>query len=110
MLGISLENQIGIVTGAGSPYGIGRSMVLALVKAGAKCIYACDLNLGNMESLEAEAKSINSASQIRGTLLDVSSESATIDLLRKIIQSHGRMDFFFANAGYAYYRYGTCLP
>lgn len=105
MLGVSLNNQVGIVTGAGSPYGIGRSMVLALAQAGAKCVYACDLNLSNMPSLEESVKSINSSCEVRGRLLDVSSEAATVNLLREIIKDCGRFDFFFANAGYAFYRY-----
>lgn len=105
MLGISLQYQVGIVTGAGSPVGIGRSMVVALAQAGAKCVYACDLNLSNMISLKESVEKINPDCEIRPQLLDVSSEAATDILLHDIIKVHGRFDFFFANAGYAFYRH-----
>lgn len=104
MLGISLSGQVGIITGAGSAYGIGRSMVLSAAAAGAKAIYACDLNLSYMEDLKKDAKAAGYDSIIVGYFLDVSDESQTVALVKEIIKRHGRLDFFFANAGYAVYR------
>lgn len=104
-IGISLEGQVGLVTGAGTPYGIGRSLVLELAKAGAKVIYACDLNTSYFETLKKEVKAIGSGSVVETELLDVSSEEATVALLKKILKTHGRFDFFFANAGFSNYRY-----
>ncbi|KAF4336780.1 fungal specific transcription factor factor [Fusarium beomiforme] len=104
MLPISLEGQVGLVTGAGSAYGIGRSMVLAAVSAGAKAVYACDLNLGSLSSLQAAAKALTPDCVVEGRQLDVSSEEQTLETLREILERHGRFDFFFANAGYAVYR------
>ncbi len=104
MLGISLKSQVGIVTGAGSSYGIGRSMVMALAQAGAKAVYACDLNLGEIASLQEAVKSLGTGCIVEGRLLDVASEEQTLAILREILKAHGRFDFFFANAGYAVYR------
>jgi NAD(P)-dependent dehydrogenase (short-subunit alcohol dehydrogenase family) len=104
MLGISLEGQVGLVTGAGSAYGIGRSMVIALAQAGAAAIYACDLNLGSIESLKEEVKSLGLPTLVQGRVLDVASEEQTVAVLQDILRAHGRFDFFLANAGYAVYR------
>ena len=101
----TLEGRVGIVTGAGSPYGIGRSLVIELAKAGAKAVYACDLNLGNISTLQQKVKETGSKCEVQGKLLDVASEEQTISVLKDILKEHGRVDFFFANAGYANYRY-----
>ncbi|POR38179.1 Levodione reductase [Tolypocladium paradoxum] len=104
MLGISIKGQVGIVTGAGSAYGIGRSMVIALAQAGAKAIYACDLNLGGIASLQDVVKSLGLECIVEGRQLDVASEEQTVAILKEILKCHGRFDFFIANAGYAVYR------
>ncbi|VUC26555.1 unnamed protein product [Clonostachys rosea] len=104
MLRISLSDQVGIVTGAGSAYGIGRSMVLAAASAGAAVVYACDLNLAAFESLKEAVKALDTGCEVVGHRLDVSSEEQTVSLLRDILKKHGRFDFFYANAGYAVYR------
>lgn len=96
-----LRGRIGLVTGAGSAYGIGRSIVLAAVAAGAKAVYACDLNTGNFDSLREAAKEINPSCWVEGRALDVSSEQDTIELLKEITKKHGRFDLYFANAGFA---------
>lgn len=106
-LKISLEGQVGLVTGAGTPYGIGRELVLKLAQAGAKAVYACDLNISNIESLQKAVRDSGSSCQVEGRYLDVVSEEKTIDILREIIKVHGRFDFYYANAGFANYRYGN---
>lgn len=106
-----LTSQVGIVTGAGSPYGIGRSLVLSLAIAGAKAVYATDLNLDNIATLRKEVEHSGSKCQIHGEILDVASEEQTIHIMRKIISTYGRLDFFFANAGIGGYRLAdTMLP
>jgi len=96
-----LQGKIGLVTGAGSGYGIGRSIVLAAVAAGVKAIYACDLNSGNFVSLQEAAQKINPSCHVEGRVLDVSSESDTVALLKEITKKHGRFDLYFPNAGFA---------
>lgn len=102
---ISLTGQVGLVTGAGTPYGIGRSLVIQLAKAGAKAVYACDLNTAHFDALKEDVKATGSDCFVEGCFLDVSSEEQTVALLKKIVKAHGRFDFFFANAGFANYRY-----
>lgn len=111
-----LHGQLGIDTGARSPCGIRRSLVLSLAIASAKAIQTTDLNLENIATLRHEVEQSGSECQIRGEILDVTSEEQTIHVLKKIISDHGRLDFFFANAGIGGYRFAgststdTCTP
>ncbi|KAL6362878.1 hypothetical protein LRP88_04192 [Fusarium phalaenopsidis] len=99
-----LTNKVGIVTGAGSPFGIGRSLVMSLALAGAKAVYATDLTLVNIPSLQQEVKDAGSSCQVHGAILDVTSEDQTVSVLKKIITTYGRLDFYFANAGFGNYK------
>jgi NAD(P)-dependent dehydrogenase (short-subunit alcohol dehydrogenase family) len=103
-----MKGKVGIVTGAGSPLGIGRSLVIALADAGARAVYACDLNMSNISSLQEEIKKRGHSCRVEGRLLDVSSEERTIEVLKAIVKAEKRFDFFFANAGVTNYRY-VCL-
>lgn len=106
-----LDGKVGIVTGAGSPCGIGRSLVISLAIAGAKAVYATDLNLNNITTLRKEVEHSGSKCQIHGEILDVTSEEQTIHVLKKVVSTFGRLDFFFANAGIGGYRSaGKMLP
>lgn len=98
-----LKNKVGLVTGAGSPYGIGRSLVLGLAAAGARAVYATDLSLGNIASLQEEVQAMKSDCQVHGAILDVTDEKQTISVLKEVLDKHGRMDFYFANAGVGNY-------
>jgi len=100
-----LHGKVGIVTGAGTPYGIGRECVKKLVRAGAKAVYACDLNLSSIASLQQECKEAGCKTIIEGRLLDVSDEDQTVAIIKEITRRHSRFDFFIANAGFANYRY-----
>ncbi|KAK5721162.1 hypothetical protein LTR17_014803 [Elasticomyces elasticus] len=100
-----MEGKVGLVTGAGTPMGIGRSLVLKLAQSGANAVYACDLNLSSIASLQEECKRNGSETIVEGRLLDVASEEQTMNAVREITRKHGRFDFFFANAGFANYRH-----
>lgn len=100
-----LQGKVALVTGAGSAYGIGRSIVLAVVAAGAKAVYACDLNSGNFASLRQSAHGINPSCHFEGRVLDVMSDEDTFTLLKDIIRVQGRFDLYFANAGFANVKY-----
>ncbi|KAF5004105.1 hypothetical protein FDECE_9378 [Fusarium decemcellulare] len=99
-----LTGKVGLVTGAGSPYGIGRSLVLSLAQAGAKAVYATDLTLANIPSLQKEVKESGSSCQVHGRVLDVTSEEQTVAALKEVIEKYGRLDFYFANAGFGSYK------
>lgn len=99
-----LSGKVGIVTGAGTPHGIGRELVKKLAGAGALAVYACDLNLGAIPSLQDELQKLGYATIVEGRLLDVSDEQQTKSIVEEVVAKHGRFDFYFANAGFANYR------
>jgi NAD(P)-dependent dehydrogenase (short-subunit alcohol dehydrogenase family) len=101
-----LAGKVGLVTGAGTPYGIGRECIKKFAEAGAKAVYACDLNMSSIPSLQEECRNAGYSTIIEGCLLDVSDETQTIAVVKEITKKHGRFDFYIANAGFANYRYG----
>lgn len=94
-----LTGKVGIVTGAGSPYGIGRSLVLGLAAAGARAVYATDLTLNNISSLRGLVKDGGFSCEVHGAVFDVTSEEQTIKTVKAALAQYGRLDFYFANAG-----------
>jgi 3-oxoacyl-[acyl-carrier protein] reductase len=99
-----LEGKVGLITGAGTPYGIGRECVQLFAAAGAKAIYACDLNVSSINTLQEECKKAGYAAIIEGRQLDVSSEAQTVSVIKEITKKQGRFVFYIANAGFANYR------
>ena len=99
-----LADKVGIVTGAGSPLGIGRSLVLGLAAAGAHAVYATDLTLVNIPSLQQAVKDSGSSCIVHGVYYDVTSEEQTIKVVQDVLAKYGQPDFFFANAGIGSYR------
>lgn len=98
-----LAGKVGLVTGAGSPYGIGRSLVLGLAAAGARAVYATDLTLAHIPSLQEEVAQSGSQCRVHGVVLDVTDEAQTIEVLKGVIAEYGQLDFYFANAGVGRY-------
>ncbi|KAI7851308.1 hypothetical protein BDC45DRAFT_486760 [Circinella umbellata] len=98
-VGPSLEGKVCIVTGANSVQGIGRATVYALAKRGPKVIFATDLREDHLESLarDIEMKYPNVACIARQ--LDAASTEGVTRIVNEAIESFGRLDVFFANAG-----------
>lgn len=90
-----LEGKVAIVTGASR--GIGRSVAIALAKAGAKVVinYA-----GNVTAAE-EVKSIIEAAGGQGMLMqaDVSNDEAVTFMVKQTMDTFGRIDILVNNAG-----------
>lgn len=63
-------------------------------------MYATDLNMANMDTLAEAVKATNPACEFVARPLDVSSENETVQLLKEILKTYGRFDFYFANAGF----------
>ncbi len=90
-----LENRIAIVTGAA--HGIGKSIVLDLVKNGAT-VYACDILEKDLEETVQLANEVNE-NRCFGEIVDVSDSKIVNNFIKKIKNKHNRLDIVVNNAG-----------
>lgn len=87
------KGKIVVLTGAAS--GIGRAVAGALAAAGAT-VHALDSNAAGLESLSVANPG---AGEIHPHALDVSDRASYADVIRKVMECSGRIDFLFNNAG-----------
>src|SRR5690242_2781137 len=66
-----LEGKVAIVTGAGSPIGLGRAMALAMLEAGARVAFL-DVNGEQLRDRLAEARQVGGADCALAVVADVS--------------------------------------
>jgi uncharacterized protein len=90
---MKLENMKIVITGANS--GIGLAVMKILMEKEGNLIVAADREIDQLEAIKSD--------KIIPYKVDVSSEKAVDDLFNYAIDKIGGIDFFFANAGYAYY-------
>ncbi|MFX0200824.1 MAG: 3-oxoacyl-ACP reductase family protein [Candidatus Hodarchaeota archaeon] len=93
---MKLEGKIAIVTGAGSPRGIGRASAMALASEGANLVVN-DMNLQTAEETVKEIKKLN-----RDAILacgDVSKADEVTGMISQALEAYGRIDILVNNAG-----------
>jgi NAD(P)-dependent dehydrogenase (short-subunit alcohol dehydrogenase family) len=88
------DGAVAIVTGGAS--GIGRALGEALASRGADVVLA-DRQVELAEEVAAKARA--SGARVRAAALDVTDFDAVDRLVRATHKSHGRLDYFFNNAG-----------
>jgi NAD(P)-dependent dehydrogenase (short-subunit alcohol dehydrogenase family) len=88
---VQVEDKVVVVTGAGS--GIGEALAEGAVARGARHVVVADLD-GDAARRVAE--------RVGGTAVqvDVSDESAVVDLVESTLSAHGPIDVFASNAGF----------
>jgi NAD(P)-dependent dehydrogenase (short-subunit alcohol dehydrogenase family) len=86
-------SKIAIVTGAGS--GIGKAAALALLKSG----YSVVLAGRHVESLEKTAAEGEKSARSLSVVADITNPESVRALFAKTLQTFGRLDLLFNNAG-----------
>ena len=90
-----LKDQVALVTGGSR--GIGRGIVLALAREGAKVVFVFHSNQDAATKLEEEvAAAGGSAKGVQG---DVADPTAAERLVQGVLAEHGRLDILVNNAG-----------
>src|SRR5579875_2726695 len=87
--------KVALVTGAGSPRGIGRATALALAREGAK-VTVTDIVAENVQRVAAE---LNEISQGLGEVADVRNKQQMAQVVRKTVETLGGLDILVNNAG-----------
>jgi NAD(P)-dependent dehydrogenase (short-subunit alcohol dehydrogenase family) len=99
---MELRDRVAVVTGGGS--GIGEALCRRFVAEGARFVVVVDRNGAEAQRVAADLGELAEAAE-----LDVADEAATKALVEGVLERHGPIDLFVANAGYGK-RGGLELP
>ena len=93
-----LTGKVAIVTGAGSPIGLGRAMTLALVQAGAR-VAMLDVNEVWLEQTANDVRKVGGDNCVLTQVSDVSDPESAEEAVRKTIAGLGGLHILINNAG-----------
>jgi NAD(P)-dependent dehydrogenase (short-subunit alcohol dehydrogenase family) len=97
--GTRLQDRVAIVTGAGSPKGIGRAIALAYAREGAKVVAA---GRSGVDAVAAEIAATGRPAL--AVTLDVANAGEVAALIRRTVETFGRIDILVNNAGFCEFR------
>jgi NAD(P)-dependent dehydrogenase (short-subunit alcohol dehydrogenase family) len=92
-----LAGKVAIVTGGGR--GLGRSMVLGLVRAGASVVATAARETAEVEQVAHEAQAMGCADRILSLVADVTREENCVRTIEAALSRFGRLDVLVNNAG-----------
>ena len=93
-----LNGKVAIVTGAGSPIGMGRAMTFALVQAGAR-VAMLDINEEWLEQSAGEVRAAGGDDCVLDLVCDISDPESVEDAVRQTIAGLGGLHVLINNAG-----------
>ena len=95
---VNFEGRVAVVTGGAS--GIGRELVLQLVRQGAH-VAVCDVDQGRLEGVTRRARAANPNVRVSAHVVDVTDEPAVGRLVEAVAQAHAcdAIHLLFNNAG-----------
>ncbi|TFK44815.1 hypothetical protein BDQ12DRAFT_708656 [Crucibulum laeve] len=99
--GERLKGKVCAITGVGSLKGIGRATAFRYAHEGAKHLYLLDFDSTNLPELRSTLEKKYPDVKVDVVQADAADEAAIKDLCEKAMRDEGRLDVFFANAGWA---------
>ncbi|MCD8007490.1 MAG: SDR family oxidoreductase [Clostridiales bacterium] len=93
---LEFNGQVVLVTGAGSPKGIGRTIAQTFGKQGATVVI-CDINQAGLDANVAEMKAMGI--EAAGYAANLCDEDSVTELVNTVVEKYGRIDVLVNNAG-----------
>lgn len=90
------NDQVVIVTGSGSPKGIGKTIAKCFAKQGAKVVIA-DMNEAGVKETVAEIE--GEGGEAYGVVVNVTRKESVENMVKEIMDRYGRIDVLVNNAG-----------
>ncbi|PWJ48582.1 SDR family NAD(P)-dependent oxidoreductase [Faecalicatena contorta] len=90
------DGQVVIVTGSGSPKGIGKTIAKTFAKQKAAVVIA-DINEAGIQDTVNEIKS--EGGEAMGVVVNVTSEESVQNMVKEVMDAYGRLDVLINNAG-----------
>jgi NAD(P)-dependent dehydrogenase (short-subunit alcohol dehydrogenase family) len=87
------------LVGTNSSLGIGRASAHQFAQNGARAVYICDFNDSNLETHKRELASLYPSVDVHTRKFDAADENAVKAVVDEAVETYGRLDIFFANAG-----------
>ncbi|KAL9091135.1 MAG: hypothetical protein Q9159_001552 [Coniocarpon cinnabarinum] len=94
-----VKDKVVIVTGANSPLGIGRAAAHLFAQQAPRALYLLDYEDEHLSTHVRELRSLYSSVPIESQQLDATDESAVEAICKHALDTYGRLDVMFANAG-----------
>ncbi|KIK67297.1 hypothetical protein GYMLUDRAFT_37381 [Collybiopsis luxurians FD-317 M1] len=99
--GTRMKGKVCIITGAGSLKGIGRATAFLFAHEGATHLYLSDFDPTHLPNLKESLQKKYPDVKVTTAAFDAASEKDVIAVCEQAFQEEGRLDVFFANAGWA---------
>lgn len=79
--------------------GIGRATANQYARNGVKALYICDYASNNLPTMESELRQQYPGVDVHARIFDAANETSVEKVVNEAVNSYGRLDIFFANAG-----------
>ncbi|KAI4606652.1 hypothetical protein J4E83_010024 [Alternaria metachromatica] len=94
-----VKDKVIIVTGANSEIGIGRASAHQFARNGARAIYVCDFADNHLETHKRQLNTLYPSTEVHIRQFDAADEASVQKVCQEALDTYGRLDVFFANAG-----------
>ncbi|KAL4946789.1 hypothetical protein BDV06DRAFT_229676 [Aspergillus oleicola] len=98
-VGPRVKDKIAIITGTNSPLGIGRATAHQYAHNGCRALYLIDYASTHLPTHAREIASLYPNTEIHTRTFDAANEEALKEVADHALNTYGRLDIFFANAG-----------
>lgn len=93
-----LQGKVAVITGAGSPIGIGHAMAVGLVRAGAR-VALLDINAAWLEQSANDMRAIGGKACALPIVMDITDPSSVAQTVSRIVSELGGLHILVNNAG-----------